>query len=249
MVMEMARTARKKSESGIYHIMLRGINRQAVFLDEEDNRHFLDVLQLCKGISEFRVYAYCLMGNHVHLLLQTGKEPLELAMKRISTRFVVWYNAKYDRTGHLFQDRYKSEPVDDDAYFITVLRYILRNPVKAGICEQPEAYELSSAKDYYEGGGLTDTAFAEGIIGREELLRFLSEPNEDACMDDSPSRLSDKTASKQLCKLVGASDLKDAAAIVSASPRKYVPELKNAGLSIRQICRLSGIPFGIARKL
>ena len=229
--------------------MLRGINRQAVFLDEEDNRHFLDVLQLCKGISEFRVYAYCLMGNHVHLLLQTGKEPLELAMKRISTRFVVWYNAKYDRTGHLFQDRYKSEPVDDDAYFITVLRYILRNPVKAGICEQPEAYELSSAKDYYEGGGLTDTAFAEGIIGREELLRILSEPNEDACMDDSPSRLSDKTASKQLCKLVGASDLKDAAAIVSASPRKYVPELKNAGLSIRQICRLSGIPFGIARKL
>ena len=229
--------------------MLRGINRQAVFLDEEDNRHFLDVLQLCKGISEFRVYAYCLMGNHVHLLLQTGKEPLELAMKRISTRFVVWYNAKYDRTGHLFQDRYKSEPVDDDAYFITVLRYILRNPVKAGICEQPEAYELSSAKDYYEGGGLTDTAFAEGIIGREELLRFLSEPNEDACMDDSPSRLSDKTASKQLCKLVGVSDLKDAAAIVSASPRKYVPELKNAGLSIRQICRLSGIPFGIARKL
>ena len=246
--MEMARTARKKSESGIYHIMLRGINRQAVFLDEEDSQHFLDVLQFCKGISEYRVYAYCLMGNRVHLLLQTGKEPLDLAMKRISTRFVVWYNAKYDRIGHLFQDRYKSEPVDDDAYFITVLRYILRNPVKAGICEKPEAYELSSAKDYYNGGGMTDTAFAEGMIGRDELLRFFSEPNEDTCMDDRPSRLSDKTASKQLCKLVGATDLKDAATIVSASPEKYIPELKNTGLSIRQICRLTGIPFGIVRK-
>jgi REP element-mobilizing transposase RayT len=247
--MGMARTARKKSESGIYHIMLRGINRQAVFLDEEDSRHFLDVLQLCKGISEYRVYAYCLMGNHVHLLLQTGKEPLELAMKRICTRFVVWYNAKYDRIGHLFQDRYKSEPVDDDTYFITVLRYILRNPVKAGICENPEAYELSSAKDYYDGGGMTDTAFAEEIIGQDELLRFLSEPNEDVCMDDEPSRLTDKTAGKQLCELVGASELKAAAAIVSASPGKYIPELKHTGLSIRQICRLTGIPFGIVRKL
>lgn len=245
----MARTARKKSESGIYHIMLRGINRQAVFLDEEDNQHFLDVLWLCRGISAYRVYAYCLMGNHVHLLLQTGTEPLELAMKRISTRFVVWYNAKYDRMGHLFQDRYKSEPVQDDAYFLTVLRYILQNPVKAGICEQPEAYALSSARDYYYGGGLTDTAFAEGIVGRDTLLQYLREPNEDACMDDIPSRLSDKTACNQLCKLVGAAELKDAAAIVSASPGKYIPELKNAGLSIRQICRLTGIPFGIVRKL
>ena len=247
--MIMARTARKKSESGIYHIMLRGINRQAVFLDEEDNQHFLDVLWLCRGISGYRVYAYCLMGNHVHLLLQTGTEPLELAMKRISTRFVVWYNAKYERIGHLFQDRYKSEPVQDDAYFLTVLRYILRNPVKAGICEQPEGYALSSAKDYYCGGGLTDTAFAEGIAGRDALLRFLSEPNEDVCLDDDPSRLTDKTAGKELCKLAGTAELKDAAAIVSASPAKYVPELKKAGMSIRQICRLTGIPFGIVRKL
>jgi hypothetical protein len=149
----------------------------------------------------------------------------------------------------LFQDRYKSEPVDDDTYFITVLRYILRNPVKAGICENPEAYELSSAKDYYDGGGMTDTAFAEEIIGRDELLRFLSEPNEDVCMDDEPSRLTDKTAGKQLCELVGASELKAAAAIVSASPGKYIPELKHTGLSIRQICRLTGIPFRIVRKL
>ena len=245
--MDMARMTRKKSESGIYHIMLRGINRQTVFLDEEDNRHFMEVLELCKEISEYRVYAYCLMGNHVHLLLQTGKEPLELAMKRIGTRYVVWYNAKYDRVGHLFQDRYKSEPVENDAYFLTVLRYILRNPVKAGICEKPEAYELSSAKDYANGGGLTDTTFAEGMLGREELLRFLSEPNEDVCMDDRPSRLNDKAAAKRFCELVGAADLKDAAEIVSTHPGRYIPELKKAGLSIRQICRLTGISFGIVR--
>lgn len=247
-VMKMARTARKVSESGIYHIMLRGINRQAVFLDEEDNQHFLEVLQLCREISGFRLYGYCLMGNHVHLLLQTGKEPLDLVMKRLCTRFVVWYNAKYSRVGHLFQDRYKSEPIDDDAYFLTVLRYILYNPVKAGICDDPGAYALSSARDYFNGGGITETAFAEDITGREELLRFLSAPGEDACMDDAPVRLNDRAARTLLCKLVGMPDIKTAAERVAADPARYISALRGAGLSIRQISRLSGIPFGIVRK-
>lgn len=135
----------------------------------------------------------------------------------------------------------------DERYFLTVLRYILRNPVKAGICEKPEAYELSSAKDYANGGGLTDTAFAEGMLGREELLRFLSEPNEDDCMDDRLPRHNDKAAAKRFCELVGAADLKDAAEIVSTHPGRYIPEMKKAGLSIRQICRLTGISFGIVR--
>ncbi len=94
---------------------------------------------------------------------------------------------------------------------------------------------------------LTDTAFAEGMLGREELLRFLSEPNEDVCMDDRPSRLNDKAAAKRVCELVGAADMKDAAEIVSTHPGRYIQEIKKAGLSIRQICRLTGISFGIVR--
>ena len=78
-VMEMARTARIMSKSNIYHIMLRGINRQQIFLDEEDHRHFLEVLEQCREISEFRLYAYFLMGNHIHLLLHADGEPLEQA--------------------------------------------------------------------------------------------------------------------------------------------------------------------------
>ena len=81
----MARKAREKSEQNIYHVMLRGINRQQIFMDEEDNRHFLQVLWQCREISGFSVFAYCLMGNHVLLLMQTGKEPLEQVMKRIGT--------------------------------------------------------------------------------------------------------------------------------------------------------------------
>ena len=158
------------SKSNIYHIMLRGINRQQIFLDEEDHRHFLEVLEQCREISEFRLYAYCLMGNHIHLLLHADGEPLEQVMKRIGTRYVVWYNNKYARTGHLFQDRYKSEPVQDNGYFLTVLRYILNNPVKAGICRKTEDYPWSSASDYYSGDGITDISFAEEITGRKALF-------------------------------------------------------------------------------
>ena len=117
----MPRQARKKSSAGIYHIMLRGVNQQQIFEDGEDCDKFLQVLKDCKAISEFKLFAYCLMGNHIHILLQETNEPIELLMKRIATRFVYWYNIKYQRVGHLFQDRFKSEPIENDAYFLTVL--------------------------------------------------------------------------------------------------------------------------------
>ena len=204
--MQMPRVARKKSESNIYHIILRGINRQKVFSDDEDYRRFLDVIEVCREISGFRLHAYCLMGNHIHMLLQPVEEPLEQVMKRIGTRYVVWYNNKYSRTGHLFQDRYKSEPIQDDAYFLTALRYILNNPVKAGICEKPEEYPYSSASDYFTGGGITDTGFVEQMTGRDALLEYLRQPSEDVCMDDEPPRVNDKSAIKMICEMTDKTD-------------------------------------------
>lgn len=106
----MPRKAREKSESGIYHIMMRGINRQKVFKDDEDCLRFIQTLQKYKEQSDYAIYAYCLMGNHVHILLKTGTEPLEQIMRRVCGSYVYWYNDKYQRIGNLFQDRFKSEP-------------------------------------------------------------------------------------------------------------------------------------------
>ena len=144
----MSRQARKPSESGIYHVMLRGINKQQIFIDEEDYEKFLWVLKDTKEISEYKLYAYCLMDNHIHLLIKVEKEPLHIIFKRIGNRFVYWYNAKYQRIGHLFQDRYKSEAVENEEYFLTVLRYIHQNPLKAGICENVSDYKYSSYNEY-----------------------------------------------------------------------------------------------------
>ncbi|HCW03277.1 MAG TPA: transposase, partial [Clostridium sp.] len=169
----MPRTAREKSSGDIYHVMLRGINRQLIFQDEEDSEYFIEVLAQCSAVSGFGLYASCLMGNHVHLLIHVKNEPLATIMTRIGVRYVTWYNTKYERIGHLFQDRYKSEAINDNTYFMTVLRYILNNPVKARICKNSAEYSLSSASSYFNRNGITDTAFAEHISGRDSLLDFL----------------------------------------------------------------------------
>ena len=133
----MPRTARKKSVSGIYHIMLRGADRRIIFGDDEDCRTFLDILFRIRKKHNFSLYAVCLRGNHVHMLIREEEEPLQIIMKRLGVTYVSYYNLKYDLLGHLFQDRFRSEPVDTPAYFMDVLRYICQNPVKAGLCGAP----------------------------------------------------------------------------------------------------------------
>ena len=93
----MPRQAWKRSKTGIYHIMIRGINRQMIFQEDDDYVKFFESLRRVKEKSRFRIYGYCLMGNHVHLLLHEGEESISLVMQRICSSFVYWYNWKYDR--------------------------------------------------------------------------------------------------------------------------------------------------------
>ena len=110
----MPRQARKKSANGIYHIILRGINQQQIYEETEDYHKFIGILKDCQVLSGFKLYAYCLMGNHVHMMIKVEGESLEQIIKRIGGRYVYWYNSKYSRVGHLFQDRFKSEPIEDN---------------------------------------------------------------------------------------------------------------------------------------
>lgn len=104
----MPRQARKKCESGIYHVMIRGINRQDIFEDDEDTQKFLELLMHYKAVCGYQIYAYCLMENHVHIVMREGEEEIGSVFKRIGAAYVYYYNLKYRRKGHLFQDRFKS---------------------------------------------------------------------------------------------------------------------------------------------
>jgi putative transposase len=128
----------------IYHVTSRGARQLALFHDDQDRQMFLRFLIQARDLFPFRIHAYCLMTNHFHLLLQTLDSSLSELMKRFKWTYSAWLNMKYSRVGHSFQGRFHSIPVEKDAYFTTVSRYIHLNPVKAGIVERPEEYPWSN---------------------------------------------------------------------------------------------------------
>jgi len=241
----MPRKARTHSKNEIYHIMLRAVNKQQIFYDEEDFQHFIELLNYYKEKCSYSLYAYCLMGNHVHLLIGAVKEPLEIIFRRVGSSFVYWYNAKYGRTGHLFQDRYRSEPVDSTQYFLKVLRYILQNPVAAGICESIEKYNYSSSREYLlSEPGITDTGLAHEILPENELKEFLVTYNNDSCMDlneFTPKRCTDAKAKELILSEFGTFYPEVGQKKNRTALNDSIRKLISKGISIRQLSRLTGI--------
>jgi len=145
----MPRYPRKYSKTGIYHIMLRGNERKDIFIDKQDKKKFIKTVIQKKTDEAFKLYAYCIMDNHVHLVIKEQKEPISRIVKKITTSFAYYFSNKYKRVGHLFQDRYKSETIEDEPYLLSVIRYIHNNPEKAGISKK-ERYKWSSYPNYIE---------------------------------------------------------------------------------------------------
>lgn len=247
----MPRRARKQSETGIYHVMLRGIDRQLIFEDSEDYIRFLDIVEECREVCNFQLYAYCLMGNHVHLLLKVQDEGLETIFKRIGGRYVYYYNVKYQRVGHLFQDRFKSEPVDNNEYFLTVLRYIHQNPVKAKLCSKVEEYPFSSFAEYLHESTFVDTEFALGIIDRSEFVRFNNAPNSDTCLElVTPSRhaVTDAQAQVIIGKISHCKTVTEFQSLEENKKERFIKKIYEKGVSVRQLSRLTGTNKGIVEK-
>ncbi len=251
---KMPRIARKKSASGIYHVMLRGVNKQVIFHDVEDCKRFLDALRRYKPVSGYEIYAYCLMPNHIHLLIREGEESIGQALKRISSSYVYWYNKKYERVGHLFQNRFKSEAVEDEAYFITVLRYIIQNPTKAGIEKAPGTYPWSSYLSYAGNEDhLTDTGFAlEMFNSRSDLIGFVCRRNEDKVLDidvgEGRQGVTDDEAEKIFEEATGKVREREFLLLDKAAKVEYIKVLKSRNLTFDQISKLTGIPKTSVRR-
>lgn len=183
------------------------------------------------------------MSNHIHLLVGETDKPLNEFMKKLGTSYSYRFNQKYERVGHLFQDRYKSEPVSDDSYFLTVFRYIHQNPGKAGLT----AFNWTSYQDYAQGRGITDTDFALSLFrSSEELLNFLKEETDERCMEfEEENRMTDERAAEMICRIAKIKQGQDLQSKEIKERNRVIKELKASGLSIRQIERLTGMNRGI----
>ena len=172
----MPRQPRTPSPTGIYHVMLRGINHSEIFHDDTD---FLKMEKILRSIAKpvdnsgnpkqpiCKIFAYCLMTNHLHLLIAEMGEPISNVVKRLGVAYASYFNKSRKRSGPLFEGRFRSEPVDNSDYFITLLHYIHYNPVKAGMTKKPEWYKWSSMHEYQ----LPEATYQNGIC--QQSIPFL----------------------------------------------------------------------------
>ena len=244
----MSRKARTISESGVYHILFRGVNQQNIFEESSDFEKIKETIATVKQDLHFEIYAYCFMSNHVHIVLkEKNLGDISLIMKRILTKYARWYNIKYGRSGALIANRYKSVPVEIDEYFLQLIRYVHQNPIKAGITDKIENYPYSSFWEYVTESDLTDTDFVLQMIGLEEFVDFHHEFEEINFHVTDSKKKTDEDVLIYLKKNYKIDNPKSISKFSKIDRDKLLVALKKE-FPIRQLQRITGISRGVITK-
>ncbi|MCB4791878.1 MAG: transposase [Elusimicrobia bacterium] len=178
----MGRKPRLHIEGGLYHIITRGNNRKEIFKEDNDYSAFQDSLLKIKEKTSFKLYAYCLMPNHFHLLMRVKTISTSVIMQRLLTSYTKYYNRKYKKIGHLFQGRYKAILCEKDSYLLELVRYIHLNPYRAGLVKKPVEWSWSGHKEYLGPGdkktldinevlGMLSSNFKQAVVKYSEFVQ------------------------------------------------------------------------------
>ena len=230
----------------MYHIMFRGLNKQNIFSEDKDYLKFMDILATTKEKTDLQIYAYCLMPNHVHLFVREAKTgDISNIMKKMLSHYAGWYNFKYKRTGHLFANRYKSIPVEDDSYFLTLARYIHQNPVKAKLSENMQAYKYSSYSDYIKNQvGITDSDFLLGLLSEDrnsavkEFIQFSNAEGDSQEFEDN-IRMKDVASKVKIIQITGG---------IKPHEIRNLPKAERYKL-LKELIELHNIPRAVLERL
>ena len=248
----MPKTAREISRTGVYHVMLRGVNRQEIFEEKAD---YLFLLWLIKKVKEkyfYEILAYCLMSNHIHLLIKAPEMSVSVIIQEIAGLYASWYNAKYDRVGHVFQSRFRSESVITPGSMLRVARYIHRNPLKAGICRNPEDYEYSSYPEYTGSPTIISIDTIMSFMTLTEFIRYNNISNSDEFLDiegEKLPRYTEEQAKDIIKKETGCDTVSSFQALPKEIRKEHLRNLRSQGISIRQLSRLTGESRGVIQRL
>jgi len=244
----MSRQARIFSNSGYLHVIMRGISKQILFEEKEDYLFFLSIMKRFAKETNISLLAYCLMENHVHLLIYDAALQTPVLIKKIGVSYSGFFNKKYNRTGHLFQDRYRSEPIESERYLLTVFRYILTNPQKAGICKASD-YQWSSYSQYFASDGFVQTHVFQKLIGDQQSYDFfLAGGTDDECLEFVTPKRDDTWAKAVIRKCLGCESGTAIQSYNRAERDAALRVLKENRLTIRQIERLTGINRGVIQR-
>jgi REP element-mobilizing transposase RayT len=174
----MARPARNESSGGLYHVVARGIAKRALFRDDVDRATYLTQLARVARDLNWRCLGYCLMDNHIHLIIEIDEPTLGRGMRRLHSAYATAFNVRYDLSGYVFQGRYRATRIDTDEQLVAVIAYVARNPVEAGVVRAPEDWPWSSHRGLLEGRAPTWIAastlmgYLESIAGGDPLVTY-----------------------------------------------------------------------------
>lgn len=235
------RASRRVSESGYYHVILRGNGRQRIFEDDADRRAFLEILArqvVARGVD---VIAWCLMDNHVHLVLCDGEGRLSEAVGALAMRYAQRFNVRSGHIGHVFQERFKSVPIESEPYLLEAVRYVHNNPQKAGICESCD-YPWSSFGEYVGSPSLTNTGVILDLLGeRDGFEEFCRSTSSVFYRFDEGGRVPDDEMSDVAAHVLGDVSPHELKMLPRGERNELLAALRTARLSVRQIERLTGI--------
>lgn len=251
----MPRHSRIKSSTNIYHIVIKGADSQVIFYEDRDKIKYLDYLEYYKHKCNFVIFAYCLMANHIHLLIKHSDDTsLSSIFRHLNTSYACWFNQKYNRTGYVQDGRYYSEPVETEKYLFNVINYIHYNPSKAGLELYPgEKYMWSSYSDYIIGNDrLVDISYIINTLGG--LDSFISLHNvltEEKCLeiDTCKRRIPDDVVIDMIDKLCNCTTPTEFGQLSMIERRKNIIILYKKGVSKKQLNRLTGTPRGIIDRI
>jgi len=260
----MARTARILGSSGIYQIRLRGINDQRIFERDYDYVHFLKTLQRLTGHDKqpafCHIYAYCLHENTVHLLLQEGTEPISNIMKRMVQSYSLYFNIRHERHGHLFVNRFDSEPIETTIAFERSYKYINKMPILGFYAKDPISYQWCSL--HVLGNDQPKYPILLPVSEALDTLReFEKHPTTQTTIDFNPQeevpapklnqekkpRLTESYIEQRLYDITGCNTISDFQTINKATQRHALAVLKEEGASYNQLTLITGLPKGVIR--
>lgn len=170
----MARPLRIQGEGMIHHVLARGNRKVDIFTTDRDREKYIELIKKYKERYQFKLYAYCLMNNHIHLLIEEGPVNLSRIMQGIQQSYTQYVNKKYKTTGHVFEQRYKSKPCTEDAYFERLIAYIHNNPVESGVVKTCKEYNWSGHNEIVQEGGdiLIDKSGLYSLIGNDGIKNY-----------------------------------------------------------------------------
>jgi len=246
----MSRQPRELSNSGLYHIIFRGINHENIFESAGDYDYMHRIIQAAKDELGFELYAYCYMNNHVHLVIKENKiGEISLIMKKILTRYVMYYNRKYERSGSLIGNRYKSKPIETERYLLPLIAYIHRNPVESGLVNEIGNYKYSSYKAYLDKRDkIVDTEFLLSLIDKGQYLQeHIKEQGDfvDYVAVRNSKKRTEGDIRRTIMDCIGGIEPHQLKKLNNCERDNILRRLRNVGLSIREIERATGISRGV----